>query len=129
MNSGTETTRTMSEAQSGLASPAASSDVTSSPRNSAGDEGVADASGRAAARARGPAGGSGVRTASSTPAPATAMPTSCSVAGRSPCANPTITGTAPESAAVGATTLMRPTARPLYSDARPTAPARPPSAP
>ncbi len=74
-------------------------------------------------------GGSGVLTASSTPAPAIAMPASCTVVGRSPWMKPTITGTAPESAAVGATMLMRPTASPLYREASPIAPAMPPRPP
>jgi len=40
------------------------------------------------------------------------MPTICSAEGRSPVASPTVTGTAAESPAIGATTLIAPTAIP-----------------
>ena len=51
------------------------------------------------------------RLASTTPTTAVAMPTTCSAAGRSPLASPTITGTTTPVAEIGATIDIVPIAR------------------
>jgi hypothetical protein len=57
--------------------------------------------------------GSGLRATSQMPGSATAMPTTTSADGRSPVATPTTTGTtAAPTADTGATTAIRPVARP-----------------
>ena len=68
----------------------------------------------------------GARVTSTTASSASRMPTTTSADGRPSSANPTVTGTtAARTPVVGATTPIRPTARPRYSEVMPITPKQP----